>query len=356
MSKGDHVPTGTPDNNIGGISLKDQTILEKCREIELLSRDLYTCFAKTYVDSDEAVRLWHKTAREEQNHADQFSLALKLRKGLQIRTGISQEKADDIIKKLQITINKVTQTPLPLIKALDFAVRLEHLLAELHLSCIAEFSDPSFQSLFNAMMSSDQEHIASLETLLTKITNGTSSETNAITGQKSEAAPHLPVGTSGLEPYQQKILDLLKEQELLMGSIYQKNAELFPDNADSYHAFMDEEMEHAVWIEQLHKACISGKASFSEGKTRSYTVSNMITYLREFYKRLETGSLTELQALTAMADFEKALIERNIFQHFNGDSPEVVKTLTLLNGIQKEHTDCITKLLQQVRESQITTY
>lgn len=172
MSKGDHVPIDTLDENIEGISLKDQTILEKCREIELLSRDLYTCFAGTYVDSAEAVRLWHKTAREEQNHADQFSLALKLRKGLQLQTGISQKKADDIIQKLQVTIAKVTLTPLSLMMALEFAVKLEHLLAELHLSCIADFSDLSFQGLFNAMMSSDQDHVASLEALLAKLSNG----------------------------------------------------------------------------------------------------------------------------------------------------------------------------------------
>ncbi|MDD2310319.1 MAG: hypothetical protein PHH91_12130 [Desulfuromonadaceae bacterium] len=356
MSKGDHVPIETADDNIGGISLKDQTILEKCREIELLSRDLYTCFAGTYVDSAEAIRLWHKTAREEQNHADQFTLALKLRKGLQLHAEISQEKADDIIQKLQGTIAKVTLTPLPLMMALRFAVRLEHLLTELHLSCIAEFSDPSFQSLFNAMMSSDQEHVASLEAFLKKISSGTSSEITDIAGEKSEAVPHLPVDASGLEPYQQKILELLKEQELLMGSIYQKIAELFPGNADSYHIFMDEEMEHAVWIEQLHKSCISGKARFSEGKTRSYTVSNMIAYIREFYNRLKTGRLTELQALTAMADFEKALIERDVFQHFNGDSPEVRKTLARLNDTQKEHTGRITNMLQQVRASQRTIY
>lgn len=176
-----------------------------------------------------------------------------------------------------------------------------------------------------------------------------------MTDHKPKPMPNLPEDVSELKPHQHKILELLKEQELLMASIYQKLAELFPDNADSYHIFLAEEMEHAVWIDQLHKACMSGNARFSEGKTRSYTVSNMIAYIREFFKRLETEHLTELQALTAVADFENALIERNVFQHFHGDSTEVEKTLSLLNNTQKEHTGRIIALLQQVRAAHRTT-
>ncbi|WP_281185127.1 hypothetical protein [Trichlorobacter lovleyi] len=332
-----------------GISYTDQLLLEKCRSIELLSRDLYYCFADTYADSPEADYLWRKTAREEQNHADQFSLALKLHKGLRLSTGISLEKADRLIEQLTTGIEKVTNTPLPLIEALAFAVKLEHFLTELHLSCMAEFTDKSFSDLFKAMMSSDQDHVASIEALYTKLTTATRTDSLITTKEQVQPAPPTRNTQSTLEPYQNKILELFKEQEMLMASIYQKLAQLYPEHADSYLKLVAEEMEHAGWIEQLQTACQAGIACFGEGKTRSYTISGMISYMQDFYKRLETGQLTELQALTAVVDFEQSLIERNIFQRFCGDSPNVIKTLLMLEKTQKIHSGHISILFQQVR-------
>lgn len=340
-----------PDSGTDGISLKDQILLEKCRDIELLSRDLYYVFAETYADSAEADSLWRKTAREEQNHADQFTLALKLRSGLHLRTGISLEKADSLIQKLQNTLAKVVHTPLTLLEALAFAVKLERFLAGLHLACMAEFSDESFSRLFNAMMSSDQDHIASIEALQRKLLDATNATPDPAGEQKPYSVPGDQEAASSLESYQHRILDLFKEQELLMASLYQRLVTLFPAHADSYTAFVAEEMEHAGWIEQLHSACLSGKARFTEGKTRSYTVSGMISYMQKFLKELEAGQLTELQAVTAMAGFENALIERNVFQRFSGDSPDVEKVLSALEYAQKIHTGSISTVLQQLRVS-----
>ncbi len=332
-----------------GISQNDQLLLEKCREIELLSRDLYYCFADTFKNDAEAEYLWRKTAREEQNHADQFSLALKLRKGLQLKTGISIEKAEQMISGLEKTIAKITQTPIPLIEALTFAVKLERHLSELHISCIAEFSDESFKSLFNAMMSSDRGHLETIEKFLDKRVAASKPASDIIMehGTKTTVIKQPPVPT--IEPHQEKILKLLIEQELLMSSIYQNLASLFPERANDYLELVAEEMKHAEWIEQLQTACQGGKARFNEGKTRSYTVSGMISYMQEFLIRLKAGQLTEIQALSAVANFESALIEKNVFQRFSGDSPEVEKVLKLLEDTQKKHTSFVLALLQHVK-------
>lgn len=77
----------------------------------------------------------------------------------------------------------------------------------------------------------------------------------------------------------------------------------------------------------------------------------MISYIQEFQKKLETGKLTELQAMTAVTDFENALIERNVFQRFTGDTAEVEKVLGLLEATQKKHAGCISTLLQTTRSS-----
>ncbi len=146
-----------------GISLNDQLLLEKCRTIELLNKELYDRFAETYFDNPEAVYLWRKTASEEENHAEQFSLALKLKKGLLLENSLSIEKADKLIENLNAVIIRVIETPFSLLDALEFAIKIENYLTNFHLSCIATFKDKSFEMLFKAMMNSDQQHIAAIE-------------------------------------------------------------------------------------------------------------------------------------------------------------------------------------------------
>lgn len=153
-----------------GITFNDQALLEKCREIELLNKDLYTRFAETYRESPEAVYLWRKTATEEENHAEQFTLALKLKKGLQLHSTITLDTADKLIARLTNVIDGLPTKSLSLIDALEFAIKLEQYLVKFHISCVATFTDASFQNLFNAMMKSDQDHIAAIEAFHKKVT------------------------------------------------------------------------------------------------------------------------------------------------------------------------------------------
>lgn len=152
-----------------GITINDQLLLEKCRTIELLSKELYTRFAEIYMDVPEAVYLWRKTAVEEENHAEQFTLALKMRKCLKMQSTITLETADKLIARLTNVIERLPSNRLSLLEALEFALKLEQYLVKFHLSCVAAFSDASFQALFNAMMASDQGHITAIEEYYRKL-------------------------------------------------------------------------------------------------------------------------------------------------------------------------------------------
>lgn len=57
-----------------------------------------------------------------------------------------------------------------------------------------------------------------------------------------------------LELHQNKILELMKELELLMAAVYQRLAHFYPEHAAEYQTLVAEEMEHAGWIEQLQTA------------------------------------------------------------------------------------------------------
>ena len=151
------------------MTISEQKMLEKCCEIELLCKELYEYFAELYADNEEAVHLWRKTASEEQNHADQFVLALKLKKGLACLVTVDLTKAEWVIAQLHTVIEKVKASPPRYEDALNSSIKLEKYLVEFHIGCVVAFEDKSCKAMFNAMMASDQEHIASLQAAADKL-------------------------------------------------------------------------------------------------------------------------------------------------------------------------------------------
>ena len=144
----------------------DTHILEKCREIELLSKKLYHFFADIFADDADIKALWTKTADEEQHHADQFTLALKMKKNLNITLNINMQKAVFVVGELEKMINKFEVNPPKLTDALSTAIKLENYLVDLHLVCVVSFEDQSFKNMFSAMMAADQQHIERLQSTL----------------------------------------------------------------------------------------------------------------------------------------------------------------------------------------------
>jgi rubrerythrin len=152
-----------------------------------------------------------------------------------------------------------------------------------------------------------------------------------------------------LEPFQQKLLQLYKDQELQMARLYQKLAQSFPTYADQFLALASEEQEHAGWIDHLQNCISSGTAVFSEGKTRTYTLNALIAYVKGIHDALEAGTLDLPKALSLVVDTEKSFIERHVFERFAGDSPEVERILRILDDTQRDHLTRIDQFARQVR-------
>lgn len=135
-----------------------------------------------------------------------------------------------------------------------------------------------------------------------------------------------------------------------MASLYEKLAAAFPAHAVQFHALASEEREHAGWIEHL-KCCIANSsASFSEGKTRTYTISALITYIEGIISTLERGELDLLKSLALVVDIEKSFIERQVFERFAGDSSEICRILKVLDDTQRDHLARIEQFANQVRQ------
>lgn len=152
------------------MTISEQILLEKCREIELLCKELYDYFAELYADDEDAVRLWSKTAAEEENHAAQFTMALRLINDLPCIILVDAARVESVILQFKGMIAKVKSAPPKLVDALGSSIKLEKYLAEFHLGCVAMFENDSYRKMFNAMMLSDNKHVESLQAAYDKLT------------------------------------------------------------------------------------------------------------------------------------------------------------------------------------------
>ncbi len=145
-------------------------ILEICREIEECIAALYHYYADIFKDAPDISQLWEKTAREEENHANQFTLAITLyRQRVVQAVKTDLHTAETILNKLKSIYETVKQSRPTIADALRSAIKLEEKLEEYHMSSLAHFQDESYKKLFDAMMKNDQGHIVALERAYKKV-------------------------------------------------------------------------------------------------------------------------------------------------------------------------------------------
>lgn len=156
--------------SIGNASVELVRIMEICRDIEIWCAELYKFYADLFKDNPEISDLWKKTANEEENHANQFTLAIKLRRQGAIDSVIMDPfKAETALNVIKSIYEGVRHTKPSLEDALRSAIKLEHKLSEFHSVAVTSFSDESFKKTFMAMMKADDYHIDKLQTAYEKL-------------------------------------------------------------------------------------------------------------------------------------------------------------------------------------------
>jgi rubrerythrin len=139
--------------------------LELCRDIELYNAELYRYYAEIFQCSDpELSAMWQKTADEEDNHANQFVLAIKLRKqNLILHVGIDSFRATTTLNFVKSIFDGVRKNKPSAVDALRSAIKLEMQLEGLHMDSIAFFNDETHRKLFEAMMKADNAHLERIQ-------------------------------------------------------------------------------------------------------------------------------------------------------------------------------------------------
>jgi rubrerythrin len=132
--------------------------LRICAEIEEECAHIYWYFSGLFKHDPHAHDLWHKTAREEEEHAAQFKLASRLQGAGMSSVTMDEDKAKSMLAEIRAIHDRVRNCPPSLADALMIAIKAEEILSDYHVSDLVGFSDKRLKELFTSMKNNDREH------------------------------------------------------------------------------------------------------------------------------------------------------------------------------------------------------
>jgi hypothetical protein len=141
-------------------------VLYACRSIELAMAGLYEALAEIHDHDGPMAGLWRKTAREESNHAAQFSLLLDTMSETILRATVDSSTLDNLRQAVETTVEEYRLRSPSVRDALVAAIDFEETMDRVHADQVLIFSDPHCKRLFRAMMAADCGHITKLRAAL----------------------------------------------------------------------------------------------------------------------------------------------------------------------------------------------
>ena len=144
-------------------------VLTACRSLELAMAGLYEELAALHDHDPGMERLWKKTAREELNHAAQFTLLIEAMTDTVSATLVAPATLEHVRGAIENTVEEYRLHPPSVREALVAAIDFEESMSTLHADQILVFANPKCRSLLAAMMAADRGHVAALRAALSSL-------------------------------------------------------------------------------------------------------------------------------------------------------------------------------------------
>lgn len=136
---------------------------------------------------------------------------------------------------------------------------------------------------------------------------------------------------------QKQIVDLLIQNEAVMGELYRKYAEKFSAFEKFWLTIYEDEQSHAAWINTLYYKLKSGMVSFADQRFPIDAIKKNVLYIQEEKAKVESGQMTLLYALETAVYIERGMIEHKFFDVFKNDSIELQILLQALKLGTEQH-------------------
>ncbi len=148
---------------------------------------------------------------------------------------------------------------------------------------------------------------------------------------------------------QNEAIELLAKNEEAMSRLYKIFAKKFPDFHDFWSGLADDESDHYNKILMFHSKIKEGSARFVEGRFSDKDIQVLLEATNVALAQVEDAEMPLKDALLLAFYMEKSLIERNFFEVFTTDSPELKQLLADLETETKRHRGKLEEALEPHR-------
>jgi hypothetical protein len=154
---------------------------------------------------------------------------------------------------------------------------------------------------------------------------------------------------------QKEIISLLAENEEAVSNLYRLYAEKFPYYRDFWLKLAKEELEHADLIRTLFLYSKRQQDIFIRDiMFNTGAIKWVINYTKNVIQEAKIKEYDIVHALSLALDIENSLVEKKLFQLFEGDDPKLQNTLKYLEKSSESHKTRIKDLwaIEKEKEGQ----
>jgi rubrerythrin len=151
-----------------------------------------------------------------------------------------------------------------------------------------------------------------------------------------------------LPNYNRILLDLLEEQEEMVGKLYELYAERFPERRDFWQKLAKDERNHAKWIRMLRTEVEQGSMTIDPRHLKLEELGKFTKLLKENLARADAAPLREAQVFQIAAQIEAVLLEEPFKKVFLSRDRKAAKILENLIVQTKGHADAVTAMAKKV--------
>jgi len=147
------------------------------------------------------------------------------------------------------------------------------------------------------------------------------------------------------------LIALLVRHEEAIAKLYKKFAENFPDERQFWLRIASEETKHATWIRALWFAIEAGTLSVNCQRFDPKSLQTSLDYL-EVLLAEASQKMSRKMALSTALQIENSLIEKSLFETYEGDDAKARKVFQQLANGALSH---IRRLEKALRDRQATS-
>ena len=146
-----------------------------------------------------------------------------------------------------------------------------------------------------------------------------------------------------------EIVELLAEHERAISRLYRTYAARFPDHKDFWSKLVDEEEQHAKWLQRLLVRVEEGLGCVRPDRFDAATVKDSLARVERMIEEVRRPGFSVAEALNAALTIEESAVEAKYFEVFEGTAAEVVQVQYCLADTARDHYNRIRKMASSVR-------